>query len=82
VRQLILETFAEHSSRSVQQTPYTVGEAVVESYDEIAEIALSLPNGQCLPVDLTPFGIGNRNEIFVPTDEPQRRAECRSRIHI
>jgi urate oxidase len=79
VRQLILETFAEHDSRSVQQTLYAVGEAVLESYDEIAEIALSLPNKHCLPVDLTPFGMENRNEIFVPTDEPHGLIEARLR---
>jgi urate oxidase len=77
VRQLILETFAEHDSRSVQQTLYAMGEAVLESYDDVAEISLSLPNKHCLPVDLAPFGLESRNEIFVPTDEPHGLIEAR-----
>ncbi|MEP7274182.1 MAG: urate oxidase, partial [Acidobacteriota bacterium] len=34
------------------------------------EVSLSLPNKHCLLVDLSPFGLRNRNEIFVPVDEP------------
>lgn len=70
VRQLLLETFAEHDSKSVQQTLYAIGEAVLANFDEIDEISLSLPNKHCLLVDLSPFGMENRNEIFVPIDEP------------
>ncbi|HWQ35144.1 MAG TPA: urate oxidase [Blastocatellia bacterium] len=79
VRQLILETFAEHDSRSVQQTLYAVGETVLNSYAEITEIVLSLPNKHCLPVDLSPFGLENRNEIFLPIDEPHGLIEARLR---
>lgn len=77
VRQLLLETFAEHDSRSVQQTLYAMGAAVLENFDDIVEIALSLPNKHCLPVDLSPFGMENKNEIFVPTDEPHGLIEAR-----
>jgi urate oxidase len=69
VRRVLLETFAEHDSRSVQQTLYAMGEAVLESLD-IEEIHLVMPNRHHLPVDLTPFGLENRNEIFVATSEP------------
>jgi urate oxidase len=31
---------------------------------------MALPNKHCLPIDLTPFGMANRKEPFVPTDEP------------
>ncbi|MEJ7811475.1 MAG: factor-independent urate hydroxylase [Gemmatimonadaceae bacterium] len=70
VRQLILETFADHDSRSVQHTLHAIGDAVLEQCPEIAEIALSLPNKHHLLADLSPFGLENANEIFIPTDEP------------
>jgi urate oxidase len=69
VRRVLLEIFAGHDSRSVQQTLYAMGEAVVESLD-VEEIHLVMPNRHLLPVDLTLFGLQNRNEIFVATTEP------------
>jgi urate oxidase len=79
VRQLILETFAQHDSLSVQHTLYAIGEAALDSYEAIIEISLSLPNKHCLRVDLSPFGLENDNEIFVPTDEPHGLIEARLR---
>ena len=79
VRQMILETFAQHDSLSVQQTLYAIGETVLENFDDITEISLSLPNRHCLLVDLSPFGMENNNEIFVPTDEPYGLIEARLR---
>jgi urate oxidase len=76
VRQTMLETFALHKSKSVQHTMYAMGEAVLSSFDEISEIRLSLPNRHCLLVDLSPFGLENNNEIFVPTDEPHGLIEA------
>jgi urate oxidase len=70
VRQLILETFADHESRSVQHTLYAIGRAVLEECPDVAEIRLSFPNKHHLLVDLAPLGLDNPNEIFVPTDEP------------
>jgi urate oxidase len=69
VRRVLLETFAEHDSRSVQHTLYAMGEAVVRTLD-VEEIHLSMPNRHHIPVDLRPFGMENRNEIFVATPEP------------
>ena len=77
VRQTIIETFAEHNSLSVQHTLYAMGEAVLEKYSDIAEIAFSLPNIHCLPIDFTRFGLENDNRIFVPTDEPHGLIEAR-----
>jgi len=70
VRQTILETFAQHDSRSVQHTMHAMGEAVLASFDDVAEIHFSLPNKHHLLVDLGPFGLNNNNEIFLPTVEP------------
>ncbi len=70
VRGTLLETFAEHDSRSVQHTLYHMGEAVLRSVEAVESIHLVMPNKHHLPVDLSPFGLGNRNEIFVATTEP------------
>lgn len=77
IRQMILETFAEHDSLSVQHTLYAMGEAVLEKFSDITEIAFSLPNIHCLPIDFTRFGLENDNRIFVPTDEPHGLIEAR-----
>jgi len=76
IRRIVLETFAEHESPSVQQTLYLTGKLVLETFDAISEIRLSLPNKHCLLVNLRPFGMENDNEIFVPTDEPHGLIEA------
>jgi urate oxidase len=70
VRQALLESFAGHDSASVQHTMYAMGEAVLASAEDVTEIHLVMPNKHHLPVDLRAFGLENRNEIFVATDEP------------
>ena len=69
-RRALLEAFAAHDSRSVQHTLYAMGEAVLAASPEVAEVRLTLPNKHHLPVDLTPYGLANRNEVFVATDRP------------
>jgi urate oxidase len=69
-RQTLLEVFAEHDSQSVQHTLHAMGEAVLERVGEISAIRLVMPNKHHLPIDLSQFGLENRNEIFVATDEP------------
>jgi len=76
VRRLILETFATQESPSVQHTAHAIGQAVIESFDGIRWIRLAMPNLHCLLVDLKPFGLENRNEIFVPVDEPHGLIEA------
>jgi urate oxidase len=70
VRNLILEVFAGHDSRSVQHTLYAIGHAVLAHIPEVTRIELSMPNRHCLLVDLVPFGLDNPNQVFVPTEEP------------
>ncbi|AUX32937.1 MULTISPECIES: factor-independent urate hydroxylase [Sorangium] len=69
-RRALLETFAEQHSLSVQHTMHALGEAVLAACPAVDELSLSLPNKHCLLVDLSRFGLGNDNEIFVPVDEP------------
>jgi urate oxidase len=76
VRQTLLESFAGHDSASVQHTMYAMGEAVLAAVADVAEIHLVMPNKHHLPVDLSRFGLENRNEIFVATDEPHGLIEA------
>jgi urate oxidase len=71
IRRTLVETFAVHQSLSVQQTLYAMGAAALEACARLQEISLVMPNKHRILVDLKPFGLENRNEIFVATDEPQ-----------
>ncbi len=79
IRETLLRTFAQHTSRSVQETLYAMGEGALGSCGAIEEIEIAMPNKHCLLVDLSPFGQNNPNEIFVPTDEPHGYIEARVR---
>ena len=72
----LLKTFANNYSVSVQATLFQMGEAALRVAPEIARITLALPNKHCLLVNLAPFGLENKNEIFVPTDEPHGQIEA------
>jgi urate oxidase len=70
VRSTLLEVFAEHDSKSVQHTLHAMAQAVLASVDPVIAIRLVMPNKHHLPIDLARLGLENRNELFVPTDEP------------
>ncbi|WP_037303528.1 factor-independent urate hydroxylase [Amycolatopsis orientalis] len=70
VRRILLETFADKHSLSLQQTLYAMGEAVLKEREEVAEVRLSLPNKHHFLVDLSPFGLKNDNEVFYAADRP------------
>jgi urate oxidase len=76
VRETLLEVFAEHRSESVQHTLYAMGQAVLDSILQVTSIRLTMPNRHHLPIDLTRFGLENRNEIFVATEEPHGLIEA------
>jgi len=79
IRNIFMEQFAAHQSKSVQHTLYAMGEAVLESVPEVEDIEVAMPNKHCLLVDLSPFGQDNPNEIFVPVDEPHGNIQARLR---
>jgi urate oxidase len=79
IRETMLQTFANHESKSVQQTLYAMAQSALEDVPQIDEIELTMPNKHCLLVDLSRFGQDNPNEIFVPTDEPHGYIEARVR---
>lgn len=70
VRKTLLEAFAGHDSLSVQHTLYAMGQRVLDSIAAVQTIRLEMPNRHHLPIDLARFGLENRNEVFVATEEP------------
>jgi urate oxidase len=70
VRAVVLATFADHYSPSVQFTLHRMGEAVLEARPEVERISFSLPNRHHLLFDLSRFGLENDHEIFQATEEP------------
>jgi urate oxidase len=77
LREAMLKTFADHKSKSVQETLYAMGRSALERVAEVDQIDLTMPNKHCLLVDLSRFGQDNPNEIFVPTDEPAGHIQAR-----
>ncbi len=53
-----------------------MADAVLGEVPQVQDIHLSMPNKHCLPVNLTPLGLDNRNEIFMPVDEPHGLIEA------
>lgn len=76
VRRVLVETFAEHDSKSVQHTLYAMGTTVLAECGEVSEIRLAMPNRHHLLVDLSAFGLDNPNEVFVATTEPYGAIEA------
>ncbi len=71
VRQLLLDSFAEHDSRSVQHTLYAMARVALEQVPPLVEVRLRMPSQPPRAVDLSPFGMENTGEVFVPADEPR-----------
>jgi urate oxidase len=69
-RRVLIETFAVKHSLSLQQTLFAMGEAVLKARPEVAEIRLSMPNKHHFAIDLSPFGLINRHEVFHAADRP------------
>jgi urate oxidase len=75
VRTTLLETFAVTHSLALQQSLYAMGEAVLERFDEVAEIRLSMPNKHHFLQDLSAFGLdnapdGNGAVVYHADDRP------------
>ena len=71
----MLHPFAENYSPSVQTTLFQMGQAALEAAPEISKVHIAMPNKHCLLINLAPFGLENKNELFVPTDEPHGQIE-------
>ena len=69
-RAALVEAFAVTHSRSLQQTLYAMGEAVLAARPEVSEVRLTLPNKHHFLVDLGPFGLDNPGAVFFAADRP------------
>jgi urate oxidase len=72
----LLEVFGTTYSPSVQNSLYHMGEAALAAVPEISEISMACPNIHYLLMNLSAFGLDNKNEVFLPTDEPHGQIEC------
>jgi urate oxidase len=70
VMNALVARFADHYSRSVQETLYFMGEAALAVCSQVTQISLAMPNKHHMRFDLSPFGRENDNEVFVVTNEP------------
>ena len=70
IRQLLIDVFADHQSRSVQHTLYAMAGKVLEDVESVWRVRLSMPNVHYLKANLEPFGLDNPNVVFMPTDAP------------
>lgn len=71
----MLAVFTKNFSPSVQVTLFQMGGAALKAAPQIEKIHLVMPNKHCLLINLAPFGLENRDELFVPTDEPHGQIE-------
>jgi len=71
----MLAVFARNYSPSVQVTLFQMGKAALKVAPEISKVHIAMPNKHCLLINLKPFGLENKNELFVPTDEPHGQIE-------
>lgn len=70
VRRILVKQFATLQSLALQQTLWHMGKAVLSEHPEIVEIQFSAPNKHHLVVDLSPFGLENKSEVFHAADRP------------
>ena len=68
--------FAADARRVARRTLHAMAEAILDRVEAIAEIHIAMPNRHCLLVDLSPFGMDNPNEVFLPVDEPHGLIEA------
>jgi urate oxidase len=71
----MLAVFGKKFSPSVQRTLFQMGEAALKAGPQVSQIHIAMPNQHCLLINLKPFGLENKNELFVPTDEPHGQIE-------
>ncbi len=66
----LMDAFAEHFSRSVQESIWIMGTAMMDAEPSIEWVRMVLPNLHHWKVDLAPFEMDNPGEVFFPTTEP------------
>jgi len=69
VRAAIVETFAWHTGRSAHDTLTAIADVVLDSYQEIAEVTVTLREHPYRPADLLELSLDG-DALFVAHDEP------------
>jgi len=69
VRQAIVETFAWQKGMAVRETLRAMADVILESYQEIAQVSLTLRERPYRPVDLLELAL-ETDALFVAHDEP------------
>jgi urate oxidase len=77
----LLTTFVEHVSPSVQTSIWIMASAMLDADPAIDWVRMVLPNLHHWTVDLSPFGLENRGEVFIPTTEPHGLIDATVRRH-
>lgn len=71
VKSIFMHVFAKNYSKAVQQTIWNMGREVIARIPDIKSIHFEMPNQHNWLFDMKPFGLENRNEVFVPQVDPQ-----------
>jgi len=69
-RSTLLTVLAEHFSPSVQTSVWIMATAMLEADPAMDWVRMVLPNLHHWTVNLEPFGLDNRNMVYVSTTEP------------
>jgi len=77
----LLASFATHVSPSVQTSIWIMATAILDADPAIDWVRMVLPNLHHWQVDLGPFGLENRGEVFVATTEPHGLIDATVRRH-
>lgn len=77
VRTAIVETFAMHAARSVEDTLGAMGDAILEAYEEIRDVTLTMCERPCRPVDVFAAPGPDLDDLFVTSEEPLGVVEVR-----
>ncbi|MEO5704395.1 MAG: factor-independent urate hydroxylase [Candidatus Limnocylindrales bacterium] len=67
---VLMDSLAEHFSRSVQESIWIMATAMMNAEPSIEWVRMVLPNLHHWKVDLSPAGLDNPGEVFVSTTEP------------
>jgi len=69
VRQALVETFAWHKGPAIQDTLRAMADVVLASYQEIAQVSLTLQERPYRPADLLDLAV-DADALFIAHDEP------------
>lgn len=75
IRQLLIEAFVEHHSRSAEHTAHAMADMVLASYVDVGDVTVRLRQRSLPLVELEKFGIENGRVLFQPEEAPELTAD-------